>query len=217
MLIIGHRGAAGIAPENTLASLAAGIAAGVDMLEFDIRVTKDNIPILAHNARQHGLTIRRHTISELREAGTITLLTDVLDSFFSKTILNIELKHEDSAVIVYNILQHYIVKKSDWDSVIFSSFRVKALRLLREQSDTVNLALLQHANPFHFTLYHRELNFTAIGFHRLFANSLAIATAKELGIFTYAYTVNRAATATRLSRRGIDGIVTDYPNILIEN
>ena len=46
MLTIGHRGAAGIAPENTLESLRAGVKAGCDMLEFDVRLTKDKIPVV---------------------------------------------------------------------------------------------------------------------------------------------------------------------------
>lgn len=216
MLIIGHRGAAGLAPENTLESLTAGMDAGADILEFDIRSTADHTLILAHDARLHGLTIRKHSLAELQAAGMVTLFTDVLDTFFGKVILNIELKHEDSAVAAYSALRTYVAKDNDWDTVIFSSFKPKALRLLRERSKKVNLALLQHANQFSFALYHRELNLTAVGFHRLFANALAIATAKELGLFTYAYTVNRTATAARLSRRGIDGIVTDYPNIIAE-
>lgn len=212
MLIIGHRGAAGLAPENTLESLTAGMDAGADMLEFDIRATADHRLILAHDAKLHGLSIRKHTLAELQAAGNVPLFTDILDAFFGKIILNVELKHEDSAVAAYSTLRAYITEDDDWDTVIFSSFKPKALRLLRERSKKVNLALLQHANQFSFAMYHRELNLTAVGFHRLFASSLAVATAKELGIFTYAYTVNRTATAARLSQRGIDGIVTDYPN-----
>ena len=45
MLIIGHRGAAGLAPENTIDAMAAGVAAGVDMLELDVRLTRDGVPV----------------------------------------------------------------------------------------------------------------------------------------------------------------------------
>ncbi len=212
MLIIGHRGAAGLAPENTLEALHAGVAAGADMLEFDVRLTKDNVPILAHDTKIHGHSIRQHTLSELQKEGVITELEVVLKEFFGKILLNIELKHEDSTLAVYSMVRRFIASQEDWDNVLFSSFRIRALRILRVRSRKINIALLQHANPFYFILVHRELNLTAVGFHRLFANTLAIATAKELGIFTYTYTVNRTSTAQRLQQRGIDGIVTDYPN-----
>jgi len=50
MLIVGHRGAAGVAPENTLASFREAIRAGADWLEFDVRFTNDGIPIIIHDS-----------------------------------------------------------------------------------------------------------------------------------------------------------------------
>ena len=60
MKIIGHRGAAGLAPENTLAGIEAAIKAGVDAVEFDIRKTADNVLVLCHDKsllRTHGVDI----------------------------------------------------------------------------------------------------------------------------------------------------------------
>ena len=48
--IIGHRGAAGVAPENTLASFARALADGAHILETDIQATADGVPILLHDA-----------------------------------------------------------------------------------------------------------------------------------------------------------------------
>jgi len=49
MKIIGHRGAKGLAPENTLASMQAALDNNVDAIEFDVRVTRDNVPVINHN------------------------------------------------------------------------------------------------------------------------------------------------------------------------
>ena len=49
MLIIGHRGSQGTKPENTVASLREAMHADADMIEFDIRLTRDRIPVLSHN------------------------------------------------------------------------------------------------------------------------------------------------------------------------
>lgn len=212
MLIIGHRGAAGLAPENTLDSLRAGFDAGADILEFDVHVTIDGVPILSHNARLHGKPIRKHTLSQLRKSGDITTLDDVLKTFYGKVLLNIELKQATSVSNVVDCVAPYIRHKTDWDDVIFSSFRLTVLRQIRSICKYANLALLHHVNPFLFMVHHKQLQLSAVGFHRLHVNPLALAVAQKLGIFTYVYTVDRTDTAKRLARRHIDGIVTNYPD-----
>lgn len=71
MKIIGHRGAAGLALENTVESIHAAIAAGVDAVEFDIRVTADKELVLVHDKHtgrisQETLHVQQHTLAELR-------------------------------------------------------------------------------------------------------------------------------------------------------
>ena len=118
MLIIGHRGASGLAPENTLESLRAGLAAGADMLEFDVRLTADNVPVLSHDARLHGQTVSRTTLANLQKAGAVTLLQDVLEEFFGKIMLNLEYKPSTGADIIYKMLKKYTKINDDWDAII---------------------------------------------------------------------------------------------------
>lgn len=212
MLIIGHRGAAGLAPENTLHALHVGADAGADILEFDVRLTKDNVPILAHDPIVSSQLISRHTLAELTEKSPVTTLREVLDDFFGKVLLNIEIKQTSSVKAVYELLTLYITRPEDWDNVMFSSFRPGALTELRQRSNRINLALLHHINPFTFMRLHKRLELSAVGFHRLHVNPIALAVAKELGLFTYVYTVDRPETALRFNHKGIDGIVTNYPD-----
>lgn len=216
MLIIGHRGAAGLAPENTLEALQAGAGAGADILEFDIRITKDKVPILAHDPMIDGKWISRHTFGELQKTTDITTLQQVLDTFFGKVLLNIELKQMSGTKIIYDVIELYVNRPKDWDNILFSSFKPRSLIALRKRNRRLNLALLHHINPFTFTRYHRQLGLSAVGFHRLHANGIAVAIAKELGIFTYVYTVDRPDAASRFDRKGIDGIVTNYPDKIID-
>lgn len=212
MLIIGHRGAAGLAPENTLESLHIGLEAGADILEFDIRLTKDGIPVLSHDAKIHGVRVKKTSLHELRKHGSVTTLKEVLDTFYGKTLLNIELKPMRDVSIVYDLIRSYVKADADWDNVLISSFHVRYLLALRRFSSKIPLALLHSVNPFAFTVYQRKLQLSAVGWHRLHVNTLAIEIAKRSEIFTYVYTVNRQETALRLTQRGIDGIVTDYPD-----
>lgn len=221
---MGHRGAAGLAPENTLEAMRAGQEAGADILEFDIRLTKDNIPVLVHDfhtlrTHHNASIISHHTLAELRERTKkqpIIPLTNVLDEFFGVILLNIELKGRGSGKVVADLIQKkYIKHKNDWDNILFSSFRGGELAAVRKRSKLANLALLHNENPFIFIAYHRQLHLTAVGFHRLYINRFALEIAKRAGIFTYAYTVDRPHTALMLAQQGIDGIVTDKPDTIL--
>lgn len=216
MLIIGHRGAAGLAPENTLEALQAGFDAGADILEFDVRLTSDNVPILAHDAWIKGKSIRKHTYEQLQRHQTVTTLDEALEAFFGKVLLNIELKQSSGIDIILNIVKRRIKQAEDWEDVLFSSFKPSALIKLQTLNNNTNLALLHHINPFLFMRYHKRLRFSAVGFHRLHVNPLALAVAQKLGVFTYVYTIDSADTAKRFARKHIDGIVTNYPDRLIE-
>jgi glycerophosphoryl diester phosphodiesterase len=68
MLIIGHRGAAAVAPENTMAAFREALAVGADGIEFDVRLTRDGVPVVIHDS-----TLRRtgglpHRVADLTSA-----------------------------------------------------------------------------------------------------------------------------------------------------
>lgn len=225
MLIIGHRGAAGLGPENTLEALQAGVDAGADILEFDIRLTHDHIPILVHDRhlkRTHGEATRiaELTLVELtaltKGDKPIVTLKKVLDRFFGVIVLNIELKEGKTGEVVVELIRNnYIKKDSDWGNIFFSSFRPRELRAIRQQAPLANLAVLTNQNPFIFIAYIKKLQLSAVGFNRMRMHPFATAVAKQAGMFTYVYTINRPAAAVLLANQGIDGVVTDYPDRLI--
>lgn len=225
MLVIGHRGAAGLARENSLEALRAGADAGADILEFDVRLTKDKIPVVVHDfhtLRTHKdpKIISRLTLEELvkrTEKLPITPLANVLDEFFGIVLLNIELKGRGSGKVVAELLKNkYATSQKLWDNVLISSFWGGELQAVRNVSEYANLALLHSENPFLFIAYQRRLRLTAVGFHRLYINRFAIEIAKKTKLFTYAYTVNRPHTAFMLAQQGIDGVVTDRPNEILK-
>lgn len=224
MLIIGHRGAAGLAPENSLESLHAAVDAGADILEFDVRLTKDGVLVLVHDMttlRTHHkrVTVKNATLDELRTLvpePRIVTLNEVLDEFFGHIMLNIELKGKGTGEAVTHLLkERYVRHHKDWDAVFLSSFKGRELIAARRASKHVNLACLHDQNPFIFIAYHRPLRLTAVGFHRLYLNSFALEIARRAGLFTYAYTVDRPRAAWLLKRKGIDGIVTNRPDAIL--
>lgn len=221
MLIIGHRGAGGLAPENTMAALAAGVEVGADMLEIDVRLTKDGVPIVIHDSRllrTHrlresvaGLTYEE--LSMLTAEQPIPTLAEVLDTYFGTILLNIELKARGSGQVVLQLLtSRYIKKSKHWDNVILSSFKGAELLSIRRQAPKANLAMLHNENPFLFVAYQRFVQFTAVGFHRLYLNRFALEIAKKAGLFVYVYTVDRPGALPSLEKQGVEGVVTNYPD-----
>lgn len=226
MLVIGHRGSAGTQPENSIAGLREAIRVGADMIEVDVRITKDKRVVLAHDwhlfhTHRKFDFIRRHTLKELRKrtAGSqhpVVTIEQVMKECYGKILLNIELKERSAVQPLLETLQPYLKEDDDWDNILFSAFNPLILRALRKQAPPASLAMLHYRNPLNFMAWHRILNLSAVGFHRLYTSSLSLEVAKRLELFTYAYTVNRTDAAEKLLNRGIDGIVTDYPGKFVE-
>lgn len=221
MLIIGHRGAKGLIAENTIASLEAGMINGADILEFDVRMTKDHVLVVIHDARlirthKHIVAVGRLTLDELQAVSAdlpIPTLKEVLDTYYKKILLNIEIKSRGAGVAVIALLQSgYIKKTSDWDNVLISSFKGSELVKMRKIAPKANLSLIHVENPFIFIAYHRRITLTAVGFHRLYINRFALEIARRLQLFTYVYSVDRTAAIPLMQEQGIDGIVTNYPD-----
>jgi glycerophosphoryl diester phosphodiesterase len=224
MLLIGHRGAAGLAPENTIEAFQIGVNVGADILEFDVQATFDKKLLVVHDStllrthkKSHIIRWSKHaSIQKATAKGhKIATLDEVLDLFFGKVLLNLEIKSRGTGKLVAEFIRdNYIQKPSDWENILFSSFKPVELRAVRSISKHAELAMLHHRNPFAFMAYHRQLDLTAVGFHRLYINSLSLAVAAQLQLFTYAYTVNRPEAAQRLIERNIDAIVTDNPKTM---
>lgn len=221
MLVIGHRGAAGLAPENTMKAIRAGFEAGADIIEIDVRLTKDNKLVAIHDSRlmrthRHrdavaGLTYEQ--LAALTKDKPVPLLESILDTYLGRILLNIEVKSRGSGEALISLLEsRYIKKKSDWDKLMISSFKGAELSTMRKLAPHANLAMLHNENPFLFIAYQRSIGLTAVGFHRLYLNQFALEIAKRAGLFIYVYTVDRLGSLDPLEEQGVEGVVTNYPD-----
>ncbi len=192
------------------------------MIEFDVRLTSDNVPVLAHDSllagskRREFAYIRRYTLDELQKRlkkrdTHIDTLDEALREVFGEIYLNIELKEVASVGPVLDVVRKYVKTPEEMESIMFSSFNPFTLRSIRQEEPSASLGLLHYRNPLAFIGWHRLLKLSAVGFHRLYINPVSLEVAKRFGLFAYVYTVNRPDAARRLEQKGIDGIVTDYP------
>ncbi len=140
MLCIGHRGAAGHEPENTLRSVRRALDMGVQGIEIDVYWLGGEL-IVIHDATLDRTTsgkgpLRRHTLEEIRglDAGKgerIPLLREVIDLVDRRALVNIELKGSRTAWPVRALLGEYIARGWSPADFLVSSFRRTELRQLR--------------------------------------------------------------------------------------
>lgn len=222
MLIIGHRGAAGTHPENTLGAIDAAIAAGVDCVEIDVRSVDSGLIVL-HDERLERTTngigsVYDLTLAELRQldAGDgerIPLLPEVLDRIDARCGLNIEIKQADIAPALTAVLRAVLRARPAWrGKLIVSSFLEEPLReFARLKPDGVELAALSDHNSVEAQALALAIGAAALNVSLAELSAHVVATAHRCGLRLLVYTVNETHDIERCRRLRVDGIFTDYP------
>lgn len=221
MQIIGHRGARGLAPENSKTAIKAAIQAGVDWVEFDVRCTKDGKVVLAHSPHTFKRTWRPRIVSrssyeKLSKAKTIknepiATITEAFTSIGSKAKINVEIKSKGCAEVVVDHIERIVKTGTSYNHFMVSSFKVERLREVHRLNSQIPLALLHGTRPHNF-LKIRALRLSAVGFWHKRISKKLIEQAKIRGLSVYVYTVNKPKEAKKLENLGVDMIVTDHPD-----
>jgi glycerophosphoryl diester phosphodiesterase len=195
MIIIGHRGAAGLAPENTIASIEAAAAEGVDMVEFDIRVTKDNELILFHDANLlricginkniNELSLEEVNITATHSGHPIPGLLEAIEAAGDIPVL-IDCKGKGWAELLFKALKSHkgptpAVTSSDTEEM----FRFKELR------PDIETYISELTRPFDGIYKARLLGFSGISLNFWVLNPLAYRYARRNGLKFMIFTVNR--------------------------
>ncbi len=229
---IGHRGASGYYPENTILSFKQALKMGAKGLEFDLKITSDNKVLVFHDDDTSRMTGKEININETEydqikglkitgaEGEKIPLLKDVLNEFTDIPMI-IEIK-DTGRDIVENVAE--VIQETDSQGqVLLGSFHESTINGLRVAlPDAPTVACEKEAFLFyilsHFGLA-GFLNWDFEGFSIptkhgklpvLTPPFIAAARAKGMGLFIW--TINNKKTMKRLIKIGVDGIITDYPD-----
>lgn len=213
ILTIGHRGAKGHAPENTLASFKKAIEMRVEMIELDVHLSKDLVPMVIHDDTVNRTTaatgnVTDFTANELQQLG-IPTLEDVLNLVQNSCSINIEIKVYVATNPVLKILKS---SSFDSDKIIISSFDWHVLQEVRFQNDTIKLGVLTETDLTLAIGFATFIKATAIHpyYHLLTAENVEKIQSK--GFLVYTWTVNEPEDITFVKQLGVDGIITDYPD-----
>jgi glycerophosphoryl diester phosphodiesterase len=234
ILVAAHRGASGHAPENTMAAFHAAVTAGADLIELDVRFTRDMVPVVIHDrtltrtAGGHGAVADR-TFAELRthDAGRwfhsrfagerVPALSEVLRELPSAMGINVEVKPDGDGrpfPFLAERLRDDLHCHRGRREVLVSSFDHRFLRAFRRCAPSLPVGILLHPirdlvrRP---VLIARRLDASYIFCSRSRVRRSMVDAAHAEGMSVGVYTVNNADALPRLLRFGVDLVFTNYP------
>ncbi len=234
--LIGHRGIAAQAPENTLASFKLAAEQAIDWIEFDVQLTKDNGLVIFHDDKLERTTngkgwVHEHTLNELADldAGSwfsaqfkgerIPVFQSILPLFLKlKFFLNIELKLPDDASkhhgeMLANLVVDALTKqwpaKKPWP--LISSFNWDLLTIIRKRLPEAPIGFLHdHCTQEMIEMVANTPN-SSLNCHFESLTDEMLTISKDFSIPVLAYTVNQPDIAKRLLDAGIFGLFSDDP------
>ena len=245
VITTGHRGAAGYAPENTLASVQKAIDLGVQRIEIDIQQTKDSVVVVIHDDSVDRTTngkgnVADFTFEELQllDAGSyfnsafknerIPSLEEVIRLVNGKTDLIIEFKYGNDVYpkIEENVI-YLIEKYNALDWCIVHSFNTGILEKMHARRPELRLHKLFVAqlrfSPFYYdtrlSLFDPE-DYPYIeeySINEYFANSAILNKLQSMGKKVNVWTVNTPKRIQGFKAMGVDGIISDYPDLILRS
>ncbi len=237
-LILGHRGASAYAPENTLSAFNLALAQGADAVELDVTLSADGVPVVIHDdsldrtTNGHG-PVNRVSLAALQQLDAgystrfggqfpnerIPTLAEVFAGIPPQAIINVELKHDRSpgrelaSRVVALIHEHAMAAR-----VLISSFQFSSLGRVKALDPALPVGLLYSSvlsgprlvRCLVMTLPHEAHHPSHEG---LTADSLAWYHAQSLRVNTW--TVDDEADLRRLAAAGVDGLITNRPDVAV--
>ncbi|MBY0544777.1 MAG: glycerophosphoryl diester phosphodiesterase [Gammaproteobacteria bacterium] len=233
--LIAHRGASAFAPENTLPAMHLAKEKGAVRIEFDVVLSQDGVPLIFHDERLERTTngegwLSKKDAHELRilDAGhwfsadykntLIPTLTEWLQEAAHLELgINLEIKPLDDRIplLVDRILE---ALEQEWSShlptPLVSSFSIEALSYLRERNQSLKLGLLLDEWREDWEAICDKLNCVTVNLNHECVTAARVQAIHDSGRAVLVYTVNDLDLAKRLFDLGVDGIFSNYPDLI---
>lgn len=227
---IGHRGAAGHAPENTLVSMRKAMEIGVHGLEFDIHRTRDGVLVVIHDATVDRTTNGKGTVGELTlaelrqfDAGSwmapgfagepIPTLEELAQAVPDPIRLFLEMKAgNDVYPGIEEQVAQFLQERNLVNRTNVSSFDHFVLKHMVELLPGLETGMLYSNRPVDPVGMSRACGATAIHTSWRHASADMVAQAHAAGLTVNAWTANTPEAIAHCLNVGVDGIITDYPD-----
>lgn len=222
ILRIGHRGAMGHEPENTLISFQKALDLGVGMIEFDCLRAKTGEAVVFHDDKLKRLSgqkgfVREKTLAQLKgvtlaKGQRIPTIEEALDTIDRKALVNIELKGRLSLKPALKAINHYVNHKGwAYEDFLLSSFIKSKMRQAKKLLPQVPRAALASVTTTGLLNYAHSIQAYSININKKLAKKPFIEKAQHAGFKVYVWTVNDPEEIVELKTLGVDGIFSDFP------
>lgn len=191
MVIIGHRGAKGLANENTIDAFKIALKNKVDMVETDVRLQGRDLVL------SHDVTLKTESYTPLSE------LLNLIDA---KTPINLEIKESRTIKPLQQLLKTYSGK------ILFSSFDYSILQKIKKAFPEHEIAVLEKWSGIRAVAEASLIGTDRIHINQAWLWSNFVRSLDSKGYRLFAYTVNNKDRAQELEEWGVKGIFTDYPD-----
>ncbi|RMI37903.1 glycerophosphodiester phosphodiesterase [Streptomyces triticirhizae] len=218
LLTVGHRGLMGVEPENTLRSFRAARRAGLDAVELDLHLSWDGALVVMHDARVDRTTdgtgaIAELTLAELRrlDAGQgerVPTLAEVV----AEVEGHLQLEIKDAAAA--RELAGFVADHGLAGRVTVISFHDAALAAFAEELPGVPLGLVTGESTATAPERAAALGCGLVSCELPWLTAEVVARCRAAGLSVIAWTVNTAEQLARARGLGLDGVVTDRPEIV---
>ncbi len=224
VLCFGHRGAAGHEPENTLRSIETALRMGCDWIEVDVHMVEDQLVVM-HDDRLERTTngtglLRERSLDYVRslDAGggqRVPTLAEVFETIDRRAGLDVELKGPGTAAPVVATVEHFVqpqLRVWSYDQVLITSFDATRLEQARGLNARVPVGLLTGKFTAAEVDTALKLGADAILPSLASVHGDAVMLAHERGLAVFVYTVNEAVDIERMALKGVDGVISDFPD-----
>jgi glycerophosphoryl diester phosphodiesterase len=231
-LIIGHRGASAVAPENTMAAFREAIAAGADGIEFDVRLTRDAIPVIIHDSTLRRTAGLPHRVGDLTlpELESLNVGVPSLEQLFTlfesnNLFLHLEMKCDSlsqRAPLVEaccRLVNNYSLKQR----VIMSCFDHAVLEIVKNIDSEIKTAALFEPAISKPSVWLDQciidqataVGASALALHHRLARKQLIEKAKIAGLGVAVWTVDDPAWIEQARLIGVDALITNNPAAML--
>ena len=223
MLKIGHRGAKGYEPENTLVSFQKALDMHVDGIELDVHLSADGEIIVIHDETidrttngkgfVNALSLRELKAFRINEKYQIPTLKELFDLVNQDCFINIELKSYEATDKVVSLIEKYVAKKGwKYDRFLVSSFDWNALQQVAFLNDKIPLGVLTETDLELALAFAKFILAKSIHPHFHLLTKENTAQMQEKGLQVFPWTINEVADIQKIKTFHVDGIITDFPD-----
>jgi len=234
-LAVAHRGDPLVKPQNTESAFRSALQYDIDMIETDINMSKDGVPVIIHDQSVDHLSngsgrVADMTLAQLKKldfgswmgeafAGErIMTLDECLDLVRDTDVaLNLEIKN--GPVVYPDIAEKALASITDHgmnDRVIISSFDHRLIRQIKSIEPKILTAILYHAGLIDHIAPAKDAIADGIHPEHSTVTEELVRTAKEAGLFVNTWTVDGEDRMRKLRDMGVSGIISNLPGLLVD-